>query len=205
MAAATPRSALQQRVRQRPLLQAASLEGPLPRPAIQPARRITFATVCASHFPPRAVAIVGRLREALAPDGRLGGGPLMIVPLNVMQWAMPRPRKPRWPAWQHGESPRAGSDFSTAALLAVFAAAVPRGPDVLIGHSLGRRRSPQQRRRGECRCETRCAFRAADPVAFAHAGLHFNGAANRIDHAAKLHEGTVAGSFGYAAMVESDG
>jgi len=37
----------------------------------------------------------------------------------------------------HGESGRGDGDFSTAALLADFAAAVPAEPDVLIGHSFG--------------------------------------------------------------------
>ena len=90
----------------------------------------------------------------------------MIAPLNVLRWGDPAARKTAValhgitanggafaePArrlaargWRvlapdmrgHGESPRADGDFSTAALLADFAAAVPQDPDVLIGHSFG--------------------------------------------------------------------
>jgi hypothetical protein len=110
---------------------------------------------------------VGRLREALAPDGRMGGGALMIAPPNVMRWGDAAGRENRGgAAWHHGEprrafaglarllaagggrvlapgirgygeSPRAEGDFSTAALLADFAAAVPVDPDPLNGHSFG--------------------------------------------------------------------
>jgi pimeloyl-ACP methyl ester carboxylesterase len=90
----------------------------------------------------------------------------MIAPLNVMRWGDPNATKVAvalhgitanggaftQPArllaargWLvlapdmrgHGESPRGDGDFSTAALLADLAAAVPTGPDVLIGHSFG--------------------------------------------------------------------
>jgi pimeloyl-ACP methyl ester carboxylesterase len=90
----------------------------------------------------------------------------MIAPLNVMRWGDPAATKTAvalhgitanggafaTPArrlaargWRvlapdmrgHGESPRSDGDFSTATLLADFAAAVPVDPDVLIGHSFG--------------------------------------------------------------------
>ena len=90
----------------------------------------------------------------------------MIAPLNVMRWGDPKAKKVAvalhgitanggafaqpgrlmaergWlvlaPDMRgHGESPRADGDFSTAALLADLAAAVPAAPDALIGHSFG--------------------------------------------------------------------
>ena len=90
----------------------------------------------------------------------------MIAPLNVLRWGDPAADKTvvalhgitanggafAAPArllaergWRvlapdmrgHGESPRADGDFSTAALIADLVAAVPRDPDVLIGHSFG--------------------------------------------------------------------
>ncbi len=90
----------------------------------------------------------------------------MIVPLNVMRWGDPSASKVAVamhgitanagafarPArllsergWLvlapelrgHGESPRGDGDFSTKALLADLAAAIPAAPDVLIGHSFG--------------------------------------------------------------------
>jgi pimeloyl-ACP methyl ester carboxylesterase len=91
----------------------------------------------------------------------------MIAPLNVMQWGDPAAKKTAvalhgitanggaffQPAklmaglgWRvfapdmrgHGESGRGDGDFRTAALLAdLAAAAIPRDPDVLIGHSFG--------------------------------------------------------------------
>lgn len=90
----------------------------------------------------------------------------MIVPLNVMRWGDPDAKKVAvalhgitanggaffQPArllaergWQviapdmrgHGESDRGDGDFSTDALLADIAAAVPADPDVMIGHSFG--------------------------------------------------------------------
>jgi pimeloyl-ACP methyl ester carboxylesterase len=91
----------------------------------------------------------------------------MSVPLNVMRWGDPKAtkvavalhgitanggaftqpgRKLAERGWLviapdmrgHGESPRGDDDFSTAALLADLAAAVPTGPAaVLIGHSFG--------------------------------------------------------------------
>lgn len=90
----------------------------------------------------------------------------MIVPLNVMRWGAPdaprtvvalhgitanagsftqparalarRGYRVLAPDMRgHGESSRGDGDFSTAALLADFAACVPARPDVLIGHSFG--------------------------------------------------------------------
>jgi pimeloyl-ACP methyl ester carboxylesterase len=89
-----------------------------------------------------------------------------ITPLNVMQWGDPSAKKLAvgvhgitanggaffTPArklaargWRflspdmrgHGESGRGDGDFSTASLLADFAAALPARPDVLIGQSFG--------------------------------------------------------------------
>jgi hypothetical protein len=42
-------------------------------------------------------------------------------------------------------------------------------------------------------------------VALDHAGLHFNGAADRVDHAAEFDDDPVAGAFDDAAMMERDG
>jgi pimeloyl-ACP methyl ester carboxylesterase len=107
-----------------------------------------------------------RLRPAVAADGRLDGGSVVIQTLNVMQWGDPAAKKvavglhgitanggaffrpARWLAqrgWRviapdmrgHGESGRGDGDFSVAALLADIAAAVPTAPDALIGHSFG--------------------------------------------------------------------
>ena len=102
----------------------------------------------------------------MAPNCCLGGWPRMSVPLNVMRWGDPSAkkvvvalhgitanggaftqpgRKLAERGWLviapdmrgHGESPRGDGDFSTAALLADLAAAVPTSPNVLIGHSFG--------------------------------------------------------------------
>jgi pimeloyl-ACP methyl ester carboxylesterase len=90
----------------------------------------------------------------------------MIAPLNLMRWGDPAAERTvvalhgitgsagsfaepgrllAARGWRvlapdmrgHGESTRGDGDFSTAALLADFAAAVPTDPDVLIGHSFG--------------------------------------------------------------------
>ena len=42
-------------------------------------------------------------------------------------------------------------------------------------------------------------------VALDHAGLHFDGAAHGVDHAAKLDDRTVAGEFDDAAPMQRDG
>ena len=42
-------------------------------------------------------------------------------------------------------------------------------------------------------------------VALDHAVLHFDGAAHRVDHAAKLDEAAVAGALDDAAVMEGDG
>jgi hypothetical protein len=42
-------------------------------------------------------------------------------------------------------------------------------------------------------------------IAFDHAVLHFDGAAHRVDHAAKLDEEPVAGALDHAPFVNGDG
>ena len=49
------------------------------------------------------------------------------------------------------------------------------------------------------------ALRWQAGVALDHAVLHFDGAAHRIDDAAKLHEGSVAGALHHASSVHRDG
>ena len=42
-------------------------------------------------------------------------------------------------------------------------------------------------------------------VALDHAGLRFDGASDRVDHAAELDDRACSGPLDYAAMVERDG